>query len=270
MSGSESEDEGSPGAAMLSDPRRMAELQTVGEHFYDSLGACHETPFTALDELVDNARDQGAARIEIEWDRTEGSEHILVTDSGGRAGLDADGVLRMLQLGSAQPGGAAAAAAAQRIGKHGMGVKHAIFRIAREIVVFARARGRTPGRGGDERVTVALMSRGHNSCRACFEIPIARLRPKLGTWCAEDEPSEQALRAIEERLPRTLQSKNHSSLFRLVPAKPGLRYLFVELARDIELLDEDLQFNRERFNHYYKFEYLCSEHLKYIYSIAPD
>lgn len=166
--------------------------------YLETLGQSHASwIFGAIAELVDNARDAGATRLDITIEQEyfkAVKNHIpvlCVTDNG--AGMSHTDILRMISFGHKRPENDDSGL----IGRFGVGFKTGSMRLGKDAVVFTQSR---------QTRSIAFLSRSFNEGKEEVEIPIVTYR-KEGGWMELDctvhsqDEAEGRLKAVKAHSP---------------------------------------------------------------------
>eukprot|EP00250_Pteridium_aquilinum_P020858 c24966_g1_i2 orf=202-2334(+) len=166
--------------------------------YLETLGQTHASwIFGALAELIDNARDAKARRVDITVDQEFFKALncqipvLSVWDNG--TGMSHLEILRMVSFGHKKPDEDDESV----IGRFGIGFKTGSMRLGKDAVVFTQSR---------ETRSIAFLSQSYNKGKEEVEIPIITYR-KEGGWMEFDlqvhsqEEAEDRLRAVKEYSP---------------------------------------------------------------------
>ncbi|XP_064248846.1 ATPase MORC2 isoform X2 [Passer domesticus] len=138
-----------------------------GDHCRHVPGTTHEFLFGALAELVDNARDADATRIDIYTERREdlrGGFILCFLDDG--TGMDSNEAASVIQFGKS----AKRSPESTQIGQYGNGLKSGSMRIGKDFILFTKK---------DNTMTCLLLSRTFHEEEGIDEVIVP-----LPTWNA--------------------------------------------------------------------------------------
>ncbi|XP_057869324.1 uncharacterized protein LOC131076262 isoform X2 [Cryptomeria japonica] len=173
----------------------------VDPDFFNTLRHMHNGwPFGALAELIDNARDANASKLDIsiqmEFSKNAGQKIpiLSVIDNGwGMSHLD---IKRMVSIGHGRP----TKDNRDHIGRFGVGFKTGTMQLGKDAIVLTQC---------SETRSIAFLSRSYNENKKCYQdldIPIITYR-KEGGWMDFDlevhseAEAETDLKSIQEYSP---------------------------------------------------------------------
>lgn len=178
--------------------RGLARYAQTHPTYLETLGQTHASwIFGALAELIDNARDAKARRINItvdqEFFKASNSPIPVLSVRDNGTGMSHLQILRMVSFGHKKPD----EDNESLIGRFGVGFKTGSMRLGKDAVVFTQS---------DETRSIAFLSQSFNKGKEEVEIPIITYR-KEGGWMEFDlqvhtqEEAEANLKAVKEYSP---------------------------------------------------------------------
>jgi hypothetical protein len=115
---------------------------SVEASYFDGLRDVHrKTPFTAFEELIDNARNAGAHEVSIAYGDVHGVEVIRVWDNGPGIEKGLEGMKTALALGRTPD--AADSGVADRNGMYGTGIKSGCAALADDAIIISQDKSGT-------------------------------------------------------------------------------------------------------------------------------
>ena len=140
---------------------------------------CHESPFSAIAELVDNAYDASAGRFHIDLRTINNNKCLVFTDNGD--GATKDKLKDMLSLGYSNKN---AHNMFNAIGKYGKGFKSGSLRLGNDVLVLTQPKG-------ENQYSIGMLSTTYNrkiESNGVFKIPIVSYKRTIkGAFKIQDE-----------------------------------------------------------------------------------
>ncbi|KAH7426432.1 hypothetical protein KP509_10G001700 [Ceratopteris richardii] len=178
--------------------RKRSSFAQTHPSYLETLGQSHASwLFGALAELIDNARDAQASRLDISIDEeflesAEANVPVLSVKDNG-TGMTHSDIMRMVSFGHGKPD----KDDESLIGRFGVGFKTGAMRIGKDAVVFTQTA---------ESRTIAFLSRSFNEDKEEVDIPVITYRCK-GKWMDFDlevhtrGEAESRLQAVKQFSP---------------------------------------------------------------------